>query len=231
MDRPRSEQERRVVRLRRGSRSSRSRNDLKSARRNAFVRETDRDKLVIDPGPRIHFGANQRSAPFDTGNFWARRSISANSERMPQARLDIPRRQGAFRFPFAWISRWSPLPTIRAGTTTRRMGRLWRRLNVGGVAIPVDPAWVVTAPPNYSPDLVTPQTMYDVITDALAGSLLNVPAEAIVRQRYFSAAPPVQRCAVGQFRIRGAVWMAGAQRISAAGNPGEAGGGARELHR
>ena len=43
--------------------------DLKSARRNAFVQGRDRDKLVIDPGPRSISGANQRSAPFDTGEF------------------------------------------------------------------------------------------------------------------------------------------------------------------
>jgi hypothetical protein len=43
--------------------------DLKSARRNAFVQGTDRDELVIDPGPRSISGANQRSTPFDTGKF------------------------------------------------------------------------------------------------------------------------------------------------------------------
>jgi hypothetical protein len=50
-------------------------------------------------------------------------------------------------------------------------------VSIDGRSIPVDPAWVVTAPPNYSPDLVTPQTMYDVIRDAAAGQLLQRPGK------------------------------------------------------
>lgn len=38
-----------------------------------------------------------------------------------------------------------------------------------GVELPVEGAWVVTAPPNYAPDIVSVQTMFDVITDALSG--------------------------------------------------------------
>ena len=39
----------------------------------------------------------------------------------------------------------------------------------------MDPAWIVTAPPNYSPDLVTPQTMYDVIRDTISNLLIPKP--------------------------------------------------------
>jgi hypothetical protein len=38
-----------------------------------------------------------------------------------------------------------------------------------GEKIPVEGAWVVCAPPNYAPDIISVQTLYDVITDALSG--------------------------------------------------------------
>ncbi len=47
--------------------------DLKSARRNAFVQRADRDKLVIDPGPRSVSGPHEHSAPLDTGEFLGRK--------------------------------------------------------------------------------------------------------------------------------------------------------------
>jgi hypothetical protein len=54
-------------------------------------------------------------------------------------------------------------------------GPVSAKVKIGGRSIPVESAWVVTGPPNYSPDLVTPQTMYDVIANALSGSLLPKP--------------------------------------------------------
>jgi hypothetical protein len=46
---------------------------------------------------------------------------------------------------------------------------------LGDQAIPVDPAWVVVAPPNYAPEILSLQTMYDVIYDASLGSLIAPP--------------------------------------------------------
>jgi hypothetical protein len=36
-------------------------------------------------------------------------------------------------------------------------------VTIDGQAIPCDPAWVVVAPPNYAPELVTVRTMYDLL--------------------------------------------------------------------
>jgi hypothetical protein len=45
-------------------------------------------------------------------------------------------------------------------------------VTIGDTTYDADPAWVVTAPPNYGPDLVTPQTLYDVLYDTFAGGFL-----------------------------------------------------------
>lgn len=150
--------------------------DLRSARRNAFVQGTDRDKLVIDPGSRSISGANQRSAPFDTGKFLGQ------NVHLGELRTDAA---GRLKFLGGKGVSGSPLPGFTLVTFANNPGwhddtsdgPVMAKVEVDGVPIPVDPAWVITAPPNYSPDLVTPQTMHDVITDALKGSLLTVPAE------------------------------------------------------
>jgi hypothetical protein len=37
---------------------------------------------------------------------------------------------------------------------------------IDGRPIPVDPAWIVVAPPNYPPGVVGVLTMYDLLDDA-----------------------------------------------------------------
>ena len=148
--------------------------DHKSARRNAFVQGADRDKLVIDPGPRSISGSNQNSAPFDTGRFFGQKVYLGELRTDAAGRLQFIGGKGVSG---------SPLPGFTLVTFANNPGwhddtsdgPVMAKVKIGGVAIPVDPAWVVTTPPNYSPDLVTPQTMYDVITDALSGVLLQTP--------------------------------------------------------
>jgi len=149
--------------------------DLKSARRNAFVQGADRDNLVIDPGPRFVSGPDRHSAAFDTGQFLGQKVYLGELRTDPAGRLQFLGGKGVSG---------SPLPGFTLVTFANNPGwhddtsdgPVMAEVKIGGVAIPVDPAWVVTAPPNYSPDLVTPQTMYDVITDALNGALLQTPA-------------------------------------------------------
>src|SRR5262245_53296947 len=44
-------------------------------------------------------------------------------------------------------------------------GPVTATVSIAGRAIPVDPAWVVAAPPNYAPDLKGVCTLYDVLVD------------------------------------------------------------------
>jgi hypothetical protein len=44
-------------------------------------------------------------------------------------------------------------------------GPVTAKVSVNGREIPVEPAWVVTAPPNYAPDVVGVRTLYDLLQD------------------------------------------------------------------
>ena len=145
--------------------------NIQSARRNAAIQGKDREQLVIDPGPRSVSGRNQKSRPFDTGKFFGEPVYLGELQTDGEGRLIFVGGKG---------KSGSPLPGYTLVTFANNPG--WHddtsdgpvsaTVSIGGRSLPVDPAWVVTAPPNYSPDLVTPQTMYDVIQDALSGFIL-----------------------------------------------------------
>ena len=44
-------------------------------------------------------------------------------------------------------------------------GPITAQVSINGVAVPVESAWVVTAPPNYAPGIVSWRTMYDLMCD------------------------------------------------------------------
>lgn len=150
--------------------------NVRSARRNAAIQDRERARLLIDPGPRSISGANQKSAPFDTGEFFGKRVYLGELLTDEAGRLVFLGGKGKSE---------SPLPGYSLVTFANNPG--WHddtsdgpvsaTVTISGRSIPVDSAWVVTAPPNYSPDLVTPQTMYDVIRDASAGRLIPKPAK------------------------------------------------------
>lgn len=56
-------------------------------------------------------------------------------------------------------------------------GPVTARVAVKGRELPVDGAWIVTAPPNYAPSVVSTQTLYDVIWDAYVGWWKALPSE------------------------------------------------------
>ena len=140
-----------------------------SQRRNANFVGDQRKALVIDPGPRSVRGANAEPAPFDSGTFVDRKVY-----------LGELRTDGAGRLLFLGGRGVSASYTNDPNPITFANNDGWHddtadgpvraTVTVGGKTLVADPAWVVVAPPNYGPDLVTPQTMYDVIDDALAGS-------------------------------------------------------------
>jgi hypothetical protein len=145
---------------------------LQSPRRNASIQGLDRENLVIDPGARSVSGRCEKAEPFDTGKFFDHPVYLGELQTDDEGRLIFLGGKG---------KSGSPLPGYTLTTFANNPG--WHddtsdgpvsaTVTLGGKSIPVDSAWVVTAPPNYSPDLVTPQTMFDVITDALSGSLIT----------------------------------------------------------
>ena len=51
------------------------------------------------------------------------------------------------------------------------------KLRGAAAELPVDPAWVVTAPPNYSPEMLSVQTLHDVMYDTWATNFIAPPAK------------------------------------------------------
>jgi len=141
-------------------------NTMPCTRRNpGFVGE-QRQQLVIDPGPRRISGRNRhgRAAIFDTGTFCGQPVYLGELHTDRQGRLLVLGGHGhaASAFPH------NP-PTTFANNLgwhdDTSDGPVEATVQINGRTIPVDPAWVVVAPPNYAPDIISVQTMYDVLFD------------------------------------------------------------------
>jgi hypothetical protein len=133
-----------------------------SARRNAAYQRPKRKVLVIDSGPRRVSGRNRDAVPFDTGTFLGERVYLGELRTDEAGRLIVLGGRGHSFSPnnvalttFANNDGW---------TDDTSDGPVTARVRLEGVALPVDPAWVVVAPPNYGPALATDVgTLYDVI--------------------------------------------------------------------
>ena len=153
-------------------------------RRNKEIKGPDRAALEIDPGPRSITGANQSGEDgyrFDTGTFdgvtvplgeirtdAAGRLIvlggTGDSASPSDAPVFVPSDPESFNNANDWYDDISDGPV----TAT---------VSIDGRPVPVDPAWVVVAPPNYAPDVVGWRTLYDLLTDAyVATGMLPMPA-------------------------------------------------------
>lgn len=151
---------------------------ISSPRRNASLTGEARKKLVIDPGPRSISG-KRRSGPeyhFDTGTFMGDRVYLGELRTDDSGRL-------------IFLGGYGRSATPRAGNTALDFanndgwyddtsdGPVGAIVTVRGKEIPVDPAWVVVAPPDYAPDVISVKTMYDVMVDAYQGWGFNESGE------------------------------------------------------
>ncbi|GHG61908.1 LodA/GoxA family CTQ-dependent oxidase [Streptomyces griseocarneus] len=148
--------------------------------RNAAVADDQRHRLVIDPGPRSVRGANRSGKPeyrFDTGTFMDKpvylgelrtdavgrlvflggRGVSASFENKPAGH-------------FANNDTWHD--DVSDGPVTAEA-------RIDGRTVPVDPAWVVVAPPNYAPDLKSVRTMYDLMRDTFVAAGTLAPPQRV----------------------------------------------------
>lgn len=150
--------------------------ETQSPRRNSSISGEARKQLIIDPGPRSISGRNQAAAPFDTGRFFGQQVY------LGELRTDG---EGRLLFLGGHGDSGTPFPNNTLTTFANNAG--WHddtadgpvsaTVSIGDRTIPVDPAWVIVGPPNYAPDIVTVQTMYDVMVDAVSGSLMPRPAK------------------------------------------------------
>ncbi|GAA2518882.1 hypothetical protein GCM10010423_08850 [Streptomyces levis] len=151
-----------------------------AALRNATVPPGKRGRLVIDPGPRSIRGRDRADRPeyrFDTGRF-----------------LDKPvplgevRTDGAGRLLFLGGHGVSASAHHTQATHFANNdgwhddicdGPVTASVRVDGRAVPVEPAWVVVAPPNYAPELKSVRTMYDLMRDVFVSAGTLPPPDTV----------------------------------------------------
>jgi hypothetical protein len=137
--------------------------------RNAKVKESERGDLIIDPGPQRIGGANQAMKPL-RGKFMKSIDVQlgdllsddagrlivlgglGNSQHLPDGKLK------AFADNDGWCDDASDGP-VRATV----------HLNGSPAPVAADPAWVIVAPPDFSPALENVVTLYDAVYNVMAG--------------------------------------------------------------
>jgi len=163
-----------------------------SGLRNAGVAAADRERdLVIDPGPRTISGRDQDGPAFDTGTFFGKQVYLGELRTDDAGRLVFLGGRGVS----ASVD-GTPPPTFANNDGWHddvADGPVTATVTIDGDALEVDPAWVVVAPPNYAPDLVTVRTLYDLVYDVnvRAGTLPSPERVSFMRDVY----PILQRLA------------------------------------
>ncbi len=142
--------------------------------RNANFEGAERARLVIDPGVRTITGLDTAGPAYclDQGTFLERPVYLGELRTDAQGRLLFLGGHGVSDTPFAH----NP-PTTFANNEgwydDTSDGPVNAHVLYQGQELSVLGAWVVCAPPNYAPDIISVQTMYDVITDALRRAYLT----------------------------------------------------------
>ncbi|WP_338693279.1 LodA/GoxA family CTQ-dependent oxidase [Bradyrhizobium sp. 26S5] len=139
----------------------------------------DRASLSIDPGPRSIRGPNVEGGPkhtFDTGNFMGTPVYLGEIRTDEEGRLVVlggrgksASHTGARAVTFANNDGW--YDDVSDGPVTAEV-------TVDGVRLPVDPAWVVVAPPNYAPMQKSVRTMWDLMRDVANSTPRLKPKDA-----------------------------------------------------
>ena len=138
-------------------------------RRNAEVKGEDRTKLVIygdtvaiagasQSGPAYRFNGEILGIPVYLGELQtdaAGRLIVLGGQGVSASYAEQPLKD--FSNNDTWYDDTADGPVTALVT-------------IDGMTVPVDPAWVVIAPPNYAPNLKTVRTMYDLLFDLFVQS-------------------------------------------------------------
>ncbi|GGA38448.1 LodA/GoxA family CTQ-dependent oxidase [Okeania sp. KiyG1] len=138
---------------------------LPSKRRNAEVKGPARQLLVIDPGSISISGANTQGCNyfFDKGKFFNKQVYLGELRTDECGRLVVLGGRGKSE------SKDGTPATTYANNEgwydDTSDGPITATVTIDGQSIPVDPAWVVVAPPNYGPMQKSVRTMYDLMTD------------------------------------------------------------------
>lgn len=149
---------------------ARSPEQAASMLRNGSVTGADRAGLTIDGGSITIAGASQHGPQyrFGSGTFQGKKVALGELRTDEAGRLLFlgghgvsASSDGSALTDFANNDNWHD--DVSDGPVTAEV-------TIDGRSIPVDPAWVITAPPNYGPDVKTVRTMYDLLFDAYVQS-------------------------------------------------------------
>ena len=148
---------------------------LPCARRNAGYTGDAREGLVIDPGPRSIAGQAQQSpVPFDSGRFLGTPVYLGELRTDDRGNLVVLGGRGVSASAFANHTAYT-FANNDGWHDDIADGPVRASLEIAGRSIPVEPAWVVVAPPNYAPDVVSVRTMYDLLYDTYQYNWLTAP--------------------------------------------------------
>ena len=139
---------------------------------------TDRAQLSIDPGPLTITGKDQSGAQyrFDKGRFLGEPVYLGELRTDEVGRLLFLGGHGISRSPFG-----NNPPTTFANNDgwcdDVSDGPVDAEVVYQGQRLEVEGAWVATTPPNFAPDLISVQTLWDVIFDTLNGLYVTAKAK------------------------------------------------------
>jgi L-Lysine epsilon oxidase N-terminal/L-lysine epsilon oxidase C-terminal domain len=132
-----------------------------STLRNPLV--ADRSRLAITPSPRTVRGASQPEARFDDGAFWGKPVYLGSVLTDEAGRLIVLGGHGV-------SASYDDAPAVTFANNDTwhddvADGPVTAGVTLNGQALPVEPAWVVVAPPNYGPCRKSVRTMWDLMHD------------------------------------------------------------------
>jgi len=159
-----------------------------SKRRNANVTGASRKNLAIDPGPRTISGPNRSGDPykFDSGEFYGTPVYLGELQTDDAGRLIF---LGGMGLSASKQGETIPLTDFANNDGWHddvSDGPVTATVSIDGEQVPVEPAWIITAPPNYAPDVIGVRTMYDLMQDVFVQSGCSLfRARSLLPMTYF----------------------------------------------
>jgi hypothetical protein len=178
----------------------------KIPRRNAAVKGEQRKELVIDPGPRTIRGKGIQGPEYEFRGCFQGVGVYLGEVRTDDAgRLLFLGGRGESRSPTGSpiFNENDPNGFINADGWYDDIsdGPITAEVTIEGRSIPVEAAWVLTAPPNYGPNVHGVRTLYDLLYDLyVRAGWLDAPAEVSFRDDVY---PLLRRLSTLQWVNRG----------------------------
>lgn len=137
--------------------------------RNADVKGADREGLAIDGGPVSLTGAGIQGDDYVCAGTFQGTPVTLGEALTDEAgRLVFVAARGISASPKGtpiWNGKDTGFINADGWYDDTCDGPVTATVRLDGVELPVDPAWVLTAPPNYGPTLLGVRTLYDLLFD------------------------------------------------------------------